>query len=223
MKITVIIGSPRGMKGNTGRLLEEVMTGLSKDAEIELIDLSKQKILPCNGCDHCHKTGTCPLKDDYETIKKSLLAGDGFILASPNYIFSVTAQLKALFDRSGNILHCLMLEGKYGAVVETSGGGEDDEVIRYMVRFINSTGAQSVGAIGSPMAGDRTFPEEEILFSKARELGSDLCRSIREQEHFPDQADYRNAFKARMKSLVAYRKESWTAEQSYWQDHHTEC
>lgn len=217
MKIVVLIASPHGMKGNTGRLLEEVMAGLCNEAELELIDLSSRKVLPCSGCDHCHKTGCCHLKDDYETIKQSLLTCDGFIVASPNYIFSVTAQLKALFDRSGNLIHCLKLEGKYGAVVETSGGGEDDEVISYMVRFINATGAQSVGGIGSPMAGVRTFPKEDVLFEKARELGKNLCRCIKEKEHFPDQAGYRGAFKARMKRLVEYRKDDWTEEYSYWQ------
>lgn len=220
MKIAVIIGSPRGMKGNTGRLLEEVIQGLSEDAETELTDLSKRKILPCNGCDHCHRTGICHLKDDYQAVKQSLLACDGFILASPNYIFSVTAQLKALFDRSGNIIHCLMLEDKYGAVVETSGGGEDADVIRYMTRFINSTGAQSAGSIGSPMAGDRVFPAEETLFDQARKLGSELCRCIREKPHFPDQAGYRAAFKARMQRLVEYRKDLWSAEHTYWREHH---
>lgn len=220
MKITVIIGSPRGMLGNTGRLLEEVMLGLSDDAEVELIDLSKRTVLPCNGCDHCHRTGNCHLKDDYHSIKESLLACDGFILASPNYIFSVPAQLKALFDRSGNIIHCLMLEDKYGAVVETSGGGEDEGVIRYMTRFINSTGAQSAGGIGSPMVGERSFPREEILFARARDLGGQLCCCIRERRYFPDQADYRNAFKARMERLVAYRQNLWIAERTYWLEHY---
>ena len=65
---------------------------------------------------------------------------DGFIFASPNYIASVTAQMKAFFDRSTSIIHCVSLEGKYGAVVETSGSGEDAQVIRYMERFINTLG-----------------------------------------------------------------------------------
>jgi len=220
MKITVIIGSPRGMKGNTSRLLEEVMAGMDPAVEPDLIDLSKRTVLPCNGCDRCHITGACHLKDDYESIKKSLLACDGFILASPNYIFSVTAQLKALFDRSGNLLHCLMLEGKYAAVVETSGGGEDDDVIRYMVRFINSTGAQSVGGIGSPMAGERIFPNQAALFSQARELGGELCRCITETALFPEQIPYREAFKARMRHLVEYRRETWAAEHTYWREYH---
>jgi multimeric flavodoxin WrbA len=220
MNITVIIASPHGMKGNTGRLLEEVISGLCEEAQTELIDLSKQKILPCTGCDLCHKTGVCHLQDDYESIKQSLLSCDGFILASPNYIFSVTAQLKSLFDRSGNIIHCLMLEGKYGAVVETSGGGDDDEVIGYMNRFINATGAQSVGGVGSPVAGERVFPQQETLFGQAQKLGHELCRCIQEKEHFPDQAAYRGTFKARMKRLIEYRKDDWTTEHHYWQEHH---
>jgi len=127
-----------------------------------------------------------------------------------------------LLDRSGNLIHCLMLEGKYGAVVETSGGGEDDEVINYIVRFINATGAQSVGGIGSPMAGVRTFPKEDLLFAKASELGKNLCRCIKEKEYFPDQSGFRGAFKARMKRLVEYRKGDWAEEHRYWQEHHNQ-
>ncbi len=219
LKITVIIGSPRGMKGNTGRLLKEVMAGVEEGAEIELFDLSAIGVTPCSGCEQCHKTGICNIKDDYQIIKESLLNSDAFILASPNYIFSVPAQLKALFDRSGNIVHCLKLEGKYAAVVETSGGGEDDEVIRYMVRFINSTGAQSVGSIASQGGAENAFPKQELLFENARKLGKELCRCVREKERFPDQAGYRGAFKARMKRLVEYRKDDWTEEYKYLQEH----
>lgn len=162
-------------------------------------------------------TGTCNIKDDFEEIKAKLLACDGFILASPNYIFNVTAQMKALFDRCSNIIHCVSLEGKYGAVVETSGGGEDEEVIKYVERFINSVGAQSVGGIGSSMAGFRIFPNEDAFFSKARELGKELCRCIQEKQLFPSQTAFRNDFKARMKRLVEYRQKEWTYEYEYWQ------
>lgn len=220
MKITVIIGSPHGMRGNTGRLLEEVMVGLGATTELELLDLSTLNLQPCLGCDACHRSGSCHLPDDYEMIKARLLVSDGFILASPNYIFSVTAQLKALFDRSSSLLHCLALEGKYGAVAVTSGGADHDELLRYMVRFINSTGAQSVGTVSSFVTGRRSFPKQVELFEKARELGSELCRCIREQDHFPDQAGYRGSFKARMKRLVESRKEDWSFEFQYWQNRH---
>jgi multimeric flavodoxin WrbA len=218
MKILAIMGSPHGMKGNTGRLLEEVLIGVEQGGgDVELVDLVQEKVLPCLSCDVCHETGTCPINDDFETIKAKLLACDGFILASPNYIHSITAQMKALFDRCVGIIHCVALEGKYGAVVETSGSGEDEEVIGYMERFVNTVGAQSVGGIGSGMAGIRTFPDEAALFAKAQELGRTLCRHIRERSHFPEQDGYRNAFKARMQHLVEYRKQDWTHEYEYWQ------
>ncbi len=217
MKILAIMGSPHGMQGNTGRLLENVLAGVEDcGGEVELVSLSKSKVLPCVSCEVCHKTSKCHIKDDFEEIKTKLMACDGFIFASPNYIHSVTAQLKALFDRCTNIIHCVALEGKYGAVVETSGSGEDAEVLRYMERVVNTLGAQSVGGIGSPMAGFRSFPEEESLFMKAQELGKELCRCIQEKRHFPGQDAYLNAFKARMMGLVEYRQKEWTFEYEYW-------
>ena len=127
MKILVIMGSPRGMRGNTGRLLEELLAGVAQEgAAVEVISLEDQQLRPCVACDICHVTGECPVGDDYESIKYRLLASDAFVFASPNYIFSVTAQMKTLFDRMNGLVHCLALEGKYGAVVETSGGGGDE-------------------------------------------------------------------------------------------------
>jgi multimeric flavodoxin WrbA len=218
MKILAILGSPHGMQGNTGRLLEEVLAGVQQDGgEVELVSLSETKVLPCVSCDVCHKTGTCHLNDGFEEIKAKLLACDGFIFASPNYIHSVTAQLKALFDRCCGIIHCVGLVGKYGAVVETSGGGEDAEVIGYMERVIGTVGAQTVGGIGSPMSGFRTFPVEESLFANARELGRELCLSIQEKRHFPEQDAYLKDFKARMQRLVEYRQKEWIYEYGFWQ------
>ena len=217
MKILAIMGSPHGMEGNTGRLLEEVLAGVRGcGGEVEIVSLADHEVGPCLSCNVCHRTGTCSIDDDFETIKAKLLACDGFILASPNYISSVTAQMKALFDRCCGILHCVSLEGKYGAVVETSGGGEDEPVIQYVERFIGTTGAQSVGGIGSPMAGIRTFPDQETLFGKARALGSDLCASVREKRHFPEQDSFRKDFKARMQRLVEYMKDEWVYERDCW-------
>lgn len=219
MKILAIIASPRGMKGNTGRLLEEVLVGVKETgAETEILSLSTLKVQPCVGCDLCHKTGICTIKDDYESIKTRLLACDGFILASPNYIFSVTAQMKAFFDRCNGLIHCMALEGKYAAVVETSGGGEDAGVISYMERVVNTLGATSVGGIGSPMAGIRTFPDEADLYGQARALGRDLCHCIREKRQFPEQDQFLTAFRSRMSGLVEFMKEYWVFEREYWQN-----
>ena len=217
MKILAIIASPRGMQGNTGRLLEEVLAGAEEfGAETEILSLKSLPVKPCVACDVCHKTGLCNIDDDYEIIKNKLITCDGFILASPNYIFSVSAQMKALFDRCNGLIHCMALEGKYAVMVETSGGGEDEEVLAYMSRFANTLGANAVGGIGSPIAGVRTFPDEENLYGKARTLGKELCQSIKDKRIYPEQEGFRDKFKIRMSGLVDVMKEYWNFEREYW-------
>ena len=218
MKILAIIGSPRGMQGNTGRLMEEVLAGVvASGAETEILSLQTIKVHPCVACDICHVTGECNISDDYESVKEKLLTCDGFILASPNYIFSVTAQMKALFDRCNGLIHCMALEGKYAAAVVTSGAGEDDEVITNMGRFANILGANSIGGISSAMAGIRAFPDEANLFAKARNLGRELCLAVAEQRRFPEQDEFISGFRTRMAGLVDFMQEFWPYEREYWQ------
>jgi multimeric flavodoxin WrbA len=216
MKIIAINGSPRGMAGTTGRLLEEVLAGaVLTGAEVEIISLADSPIKPCVACDACHKVGICPVKDDYEPIKEKLLAADAFVLASPNYIFSVSAQMKAFFDRCNGMAHCSALEGKYAAVVESSGGGGDEEVLGYLERVVTSLGATSVGGIGSLGAGPRMFPDQEALFEKARGLGRELSACVRERRAFPEQDADRLAFKARMRYLISFMGEHWPFERDF--------
>lgn len=218
MKIVAIIASPRGMMGNTGRLLEEVLSGVqASGAETEIVSLKDLQVQPCVACDVCHRSGDCNITDDYGLIRDKLLACDGFIFASPNYIYSVTAQLKALFDRCNGLIHCMALEGKYAAIVETSGGGDDDRVVTYMAGVANALGAYSVGSVASPQAGVRTFPDEEALFQRARSLGSDLCSSIAGKRRFPEQDRFIAGFRLRMSGLVAFMQDDWTYERDYWQ------
>jgi multimeric flavodoxin WrbA len=217
MKIIAINGSPRGMKGTTGRLLEEVLAGVTATgAEVDVVCLDRAEVGPCVACDVCHKVGDCPIKDDYEAIKEKLVTADGFIFATPNYIFNVTAQMKAFFDRCNGLVHCSALEGKYAVLVETSGGGGDEEVLDYMKRVVSALGAVTVGGIGSPGAGPRQFPDQDALFGKARKLGADLCASISEKRVFPEQEAERLAFKERMQHLVGFMGEYWVYEREFW-------
>jgi multimeric flavodoxin WrbA len=45
MKILAIMGSPHGMQGNTGRLLENLLAGVEDGGgEVELVSLSNSKV-----------------------------------------------------------------------------------------------------------------------------------------------------------------------------------
>ncbi len=75
MKLINLIGSPHGAKGNTARLLRIVAEGAeSQGATTETIFLTGRNVLPCLGCDACHKTGKCVQKDAFEQGKKLVLS-----------------------------------------------------------------------------------------------------------------------------------------------------
>jgi len=216
MNIVAIIGSPHGMKGNTGRLLSSVEGALkaSKNADVTEFVLAKMKVQPCRGCASCHKTGECVVKDDYQKILDALLKSDGVVLASPNYMFSVTAQTKALMDRCSCPLHCQALEGKYGAAVVTSGGSGSDVVEGYLLRFLRALGCWTVGSV----AAEAREVEGKAKAAEAAALGERLIAAIREREMFSDQAKERQAFFDRMKSLIELRKDEWPHEYRYWKN-----
>jgi multimeric flavodoxin WrbA len=162
MKIIALLGSPRKAKSNTGALLDLVLAGArSEGAESEVIALPGNTVKPCLACDVCHVTGTCGQKDDYPSIREKILAADGVVLATPNYINSVSAQLKAFLDRCCGAVHCLGFEGRYGVAVVTSGGGPEEPIARYLEYFMVTTGISPVGSVWATMGmSEKVFPEE---------------------------------------------------------------
>lgn len=220
MNIIGIIGSPRGKKGNTGRLLAEVLEGARQaGANTDVIVLKPGTVRPCMGCDQCHVSGRCPQKDEFETIKARILAADGLVLASPNYIFNVSAQLKAFMDRCCGVLHCLGFEGKYGAAVVTSGGGDEKPIISYMNHFLITTGILPVGAMGVTMGNLENDEFTENIRKNAAALGRKLVRSWQDKKRSPAMERKMAAFKARMEGLIAWRKQDWPYEYDYWRKH----
>jgi len=109
VKVLGINGSPR-KRGNTWVMVNEVLKSAAelKDVETEYIGLGEHKILGgCNACYICHKRPSLEElcrgykeKDDLNMILKKMLGADAWIIGSPVYLGGVTAQLKALIDRT---------------------------------------------------------------------------------------------------------------------------
>ncbi len=221
VNLVSIIGSHHGLKGNTGRLLEYVIQGAeSLGATNESIVLRGDSVLPCMGCDHCHRKGNCVQNDDFESIKGKILSADGLILASPNYIYSVSAQLKAFMDRCCGIIHCLGFEGKYGASVVTSGGGDEPPISDYMNHFLITVGIVPVGGVWATMgtiSGDE-FPPD--IRKKAFDLGHELVTAWQSKKKPLEIAEAMDTFHDRMENMMRYRGKEWTYEYEYWVEHH---
>ena len=100
MKILGLLGSPR-KGGNSELLLDAFLEGAAQGgAEVERIALRELKISPCLEIYHCFKDGACPIKDDMRPLYDKLLAADAVALASPIFFYSVSAQAKAMIDRT---------------------------------------------------------------------------------------------------------------------------
>ena len=99
--VLVLLGSPR-KKGNSAILAEQISNGAkSGHAKVETIYLHGKNIAPCKACRSCQKKDSkgCSIQDDMQEIYPKLIASDAWVIASPVYWFTMTAQTKIFMDR----------------------------------------------------------------------------------------------------------------------------
>lgn len=218
MKIVGIQSSPRGKNSNTLKLLNAALEGAAEaGAEVEIIDVVKLTIKYCNACDTCHETGVCPIqKDDFNSVLQKLLAADGIVWSSPNYLTNVTAQLKTLFDRCPLVVHEQLFDGKYSLSLTTVGSSDVEFVLGIMDSFMVQCGGNTIGGVGCAMSEGPSAMEAAI--EKSREMGKDLVRAIKEKRTYPEQQAAHEAFRARFKNVLLANKDHWTHNCEYWAD-----
>ena len=89
-----IYGSPR-KGGNTDLLLDQVLEGgRGAGAEVNSIYARDLKITGCLECGGCDETGKCVVQDDMDNVYPLLEEANVIFLASPNFFYNVTAQVK---------------------------------------------------------------------------------------------------------------------------------
>ncbi len=215
MKIIGINASPKREKSQTRRLVLAALEGArSKGADITFIDLCDLEIKYCTACGNCYAKGECIHDDDYPELLEKLLDADGIVLGSPNYIDSVTAQLKTLFDRMADSIHCQHFTGKYGCAVSTAGGSNAEGVAAYMNQTLLHLGATTVGAVGLNFLGnpDAIVPAEK----KAKDLGRKLAEAIKTNWKDPAQSKIQGERREYFRKLVAFNKDLWVHEYDHW-------
>ena len=110
IKVLGIYGSPR-KGGNSDQLLDKALEGArSAGAETKAVYARDLKMCGCLECGGCDKTGKCVVEDDMQSVYPLLEEADIIFLASPIFFYSITAQAKALIDRSQALWSKRMLE-----------------------------------------------------------------------------------------------------------------
>lgn len=100
MMILGVSGSPK-KGGNTEYILDEALKVASERGfKTERLLCSAHRVGYCDDCGDCVRGKPCPIKDDMKEFYDRMENADGIIIASPVYFGTVTAQIKAVFDRT---------------------------------------------------------------------------------------------------------------------------
>ncbi|MDR0974077.1 MAG: flavodoxin family protein [Ruminococcus sp.] len=102
MKVLAINGSPR-RDGNTAHMLRYVLDIVGKAGhETEFYQAGGKPVRGCLGCAVCwDKPGKCVQDDWINEIYPKMKEADAIIIGSPTYFADLTAEIKALIDRTG--------------------------------------------------------------------------------------------------------------------------
>lgn len=196
MKVLGIVCSPR-VHGNTEILVQEALEAAREQgAEVELVTLAGKHISPCDACESCAKTGECRINDDMQQIYPKLLESDGIIFGSPIYFWTISAQAKALIDRTfvfsraqralvanTRPVHNPYQEGlrdKVGGIIVVStrcGGTLAFEELRAFLRL-----HRMIDGGGAIAYGDKkgAVKHDEQGMKEARYAGKSVVRTIRQ-------------------------------------------
>ncbi|MFC1966345.1 flavodoxin family protein [Chloroflexota bacterium] len=164
MKVLGIVCSPR-RGGNTEVLVEEALANARElGADVELVILAGKNITPCDGCESCVKTGKCRIEDDMQEIYSKLLETDGVIFGTPVYFWSVTAQAKAIIDRTYVLLQGRKLRNKVAGVITVARRTGATRAFSVFQNFFNLQFMMPAGAIA--------FTKEEEIRRSNRMVGA---------------------------------------------------
>lgn len=103
MKVVAFNGSPR-REGNTYFLIQKVIAELTREGiQTEYVQIGDKVLRGCTACRECRKNKDkrCVLPDDgLNGYIEKMESAEGIILGSPVYVGNVTAEMKALMERS---------------------------------------------------------------------------------------------------------------------------
>jgi len=182
-KVLVLLGSPR-KRGNSALLAEAIAKGAeAQGAEVETVFIQGRTIKACTSCYHCQKKGStgCSIKDDMQSLYKKLIQARAWVIASPVYWFSVSAQTKLWMDRLFALPAYAKhpFAGKRIAVAMSYGGADpfDSGCINALRTFQDAfsyTESSLVGMVyGSAMEAGAIKANKSLL-KQAEELGRKL-------------------------------------------------
>jgi len=197
LRVFAVNSSPRGNKGNTAKLLNQLLEGI-KDAGAETyaVNLFDKDIKYCTGCYTCwFKTpGRCVQQDDMNSLLKDVSESDILVLATPVYVYSMNGLMKTFLDRmlplalpqteihDGFMRHPLRDGVRYSKIALVSTCGQwglsnFDPLVAHIETLCKYRGKELVAALLRPHAALLFNPLSEDVLKAAREAGYQLVKN----------------------------------------------
>jgi multimeric flavodoxin WrbA len=138
-----LCGSPRAK--TTEYVLRKALEMLEERGfETEFYTVRGKDLGFCIHCDHCLKGEGCILQDDMQGLYPLMEEAEGFIVATPVYNGGVSAQTKAVMDRTRALLAAdpEVFRGKAGVAIAIGGdrSGGQELAIQQIITFYTLNG-----------------------------------------------------------------------------------
>ena len=188
MKILGLSCSPR-KSGNTSIIMGEALNGAEKEgAETELFSVSGKEIRPCDGCSACFKKGECHIKDDMQTVYGKLIEADGIIFGTPIYYYGMTAQAKAVIDRTFAMSRPeKRLANKVGGVVTVAGSLGLIDAVKDLYFFITIQRMLPANFVAAYATGKGDINNLEQGMKAAFDLGREMVQLVQKEFTYPSE------------------------------------
>ena len=184
-----IIGLSCGRKnGNSEHLLKAALMAAEEEGvQSEIIRAMDLKVLPCNNCWACLKTGRCA-KDDTDWILEQTMLGDAAIIVSApvyhlrsnSYLMILAEKMNHLFSRKAGIFE----RRRVGAAISVGGSGYDGwtslgltSVNLFLQHF--STLVDQVQVDHCAIKGAALTSDNEASLERCRRLGKNVAGAMR--------------------------------------------
>jgi multimeric flavodoxin WrbA len=138
-----VCGSPRAK--TTEYVLREALRMLGERGfETEFFTVRGKEIGYCTHCDYCLQKRGCVIQDDVQGLYPLLKEAEGLVFASPVYNGGVSAQMKAVMDRTRALLAADpdVFRGKVGMAIAIGGdrSGGQELAIQQIMTFYTLNG-----------------------------------------------------------------------------------
>ncbi|MCL5734132.1 MAG: flavodoxin family protein [Actinobacteria bacterium] len=183
-----IIGLSCGRKNSNSEhfLKAALMAAEEQGAETEIIRAMDHKVLPCNSCFACMKTGRCA-KDDVDWILERTLLGDtAVIVSAPVYHLRACSYLMIIAEKTNHLFPKkpdLFERRRVGAAISVGGSGYDgwsslgltsiNLFLQHFATLVDQIQIDHCASTGAALTPDNAWAIE-----RSRQLGRNVARTL---------------------------------------------